>query len=278
MQQMLRMNNISIVTFLVLAINLLLLNSTLYEDCIAKNMALVEILLRNSNISKFVYYDSHCYPKIGFGMHKTHKYLYLPITNIPNVFKGTASLNNHYFNVLNAVNHGYRLIDTASQNHHAYNAEEVGRAIKDSGISRDDIYIQTKNDIWNHGYNSTIKDIYNSLDILQVDYIDSYLIHNPYCMSNTFCEGTWRDTWRAMEDVYLLGLNEKNPKIKLIGVSNFNEKMLIELLHFARVKPAIVQNRHDPLFTDWFYYKLLLLSNTLHGHLYYINLLLSFKT
>jgi diketogulonate reductase-like aldo/keto reductase len=77
------------------------------------------------------------------------------------------------------------------------------------------------------------------------------LIHNPYCQNEEGCEGTWRETWKAMEDVYLLGLNQKSPKIKSIGVSNFNEKELIELLHFARVKPFLVQNRHDPLHTDW---------------------------
>eukprot|EP01036_Dinobryon_divergens_P029623 gene29623-38746_t len=66
-----------------------------------------------------------------------------------------------------------------------------------------------------------------------------------------YCEGTWRETWRAMEDIFLEGMGRSgNITLRAIGVSNFNEVMLTELLQIARVKPAVVQNRHDPLHTD----------------------------
>ena len=95
-----------------------------------------------------------------------------------------------------------------------------------------------------------VRDIYNSLEVLDTDYIDLFLIHHPSCMSES-CEGTWRDSWRAMEDVYLDGLASQKPIIRSIGVSNFDLILMHELLHLARVTPAVVQNHHDILAPDW---------------------------
>ena len=126
-----------------------------------------------------------CFPRIGFG---------------------TASLSPHYETILSALHTGYRLIDTASQRHHAYNSLAAGKALRDilDIIPREEIFITTKNNIWAHGYNSTIQDINNSRRILNTNYFDLYLIHHPPCMSD-YCEGTWRETWRAMEDIFLEG-------------------------------------------------------------------------
>lgn len=132
--------------------------------------------------------EPFCFPRIGFG---------------------TASLTPHYESILSALHTGYRLIDTASQRHHAYNSVVAGRALKDilDIIPREEIFITTKNNIWAHGYNSTIQDIHNSCRILNTNYFDLYLIHHPPCMSD-YCEGTWRETWRAMEDVFLEGISQ----------------------------------------------------------------------
>lgn len=198
------------------------------DSCVGEGMVFLNQSILGDNAWKFQ--NGFCFPLVGYG---------------------TASLQEHYRNVLKALKNGYTLIDTACENHHAYNTAEVGRAIRDSAIPRQDILIESKNNIWNHGYNSTVHDIYRSLELLQTDYIDVFLIHNPQCMSNS-CEGTWRDTWRAMEDIYLQGIIQDKPILRAIGVSNFNEEQLIELLHFARVKPALVQNHHDLLAPDWF--------------------------
>jgi 2,5-diketo-D-gluconate reductase A len=131
--------------------------------------------------------------------------------------------------VYDALLAGYRLIDTAA----AYmNEEAVGRAIKRSGVPRDDIFITTKIWIQDAGYESAKEGFAKSLERLQVDYIDLYLIHQPY--------GDVYGSWRAMEELYAQG------KIRAIGVSNFHMDRLVDLMDHNEVAPAINQIETHP--------------------------------
>lgn len=131
--------------------------------------------------------------------------------------------------VLEAIDVGYRLIDTAT----AYqNEQQVGNAIKTSGVNRKDLFITTK--LWlNHAnYEGAKVQFEQSLNLLQVDYIDLYLIHQPF--------GDIHGTWRAMEELYAQG------KIRAIGVSNFHPDRLADLMAFNKVKPAVNQVEANP--------------------------------
>jgi len=145
-----------------------------------------------------------------------------------------------------ALEEGYRLFDTASMEHRAYsNCPQIREAIEESGISRSDIFIISKNNLHNHGYQSTLDDLNRSLTELNTDYIDLFLIHNPRCYGpDGKCDGTWKDTWRAMEKAHTDGL------VRDIGVSNFDIILLKELLSISDIQPALVQNYHDPLHQD----------------------------
>ena len=126
--------------------------------------------------------------------------------------------------VSDAVEAGYRLIDTAQ----AYcNEEGVGRAVKKSGIKRDEFFIVTKVWISNAGYENAKKSIETSLSKLQTDYIDLLLIHQPF--------NDYYGTYRAMEEYYEKGL------LKAIGVSNFYPDRFIDLSHFVKIKPMVNQ-------------------------------------
>ena len=126
--------------------------------------------------------------------------------------------------VSDAVEAGYRLIDTAQ----AYGNEEgVGRAVKKSGIKRDDFFIVTKVWVSNAGYENAKKSIETSLTKLQTDYIDLLLIHQPF--------NDYYGTYRAMEEFYEKGL------LKSIGVSNFYPDRFIDLSHFVKIKPMVNQ-------------------------------------
>ncbi|MCF1784022.1 aldo/keto reductase [Lactobacillus mulieris] len=140
--------------------------------------------------------------------------------------------------VLAALNNGYRHIDTAA----AYgNEESVGRAIKSSGIKRDELFITTK--LWNtdHGYERTKKAIDTSLMKLGLDYLDLYLIHwpNPVAMRDNWAELN-SESWQAMEEA------QKAGKIRAIGVSNFRKHHLDALLENADVVPAVNQIYLNP--------------------------------
>lgn len=126
--------------------------------------------------------------------------------------------------VSDAVEAGYRLIDTAQ----AYcNEEGVGRAVKKSGIKRDEFFIVTKVWISNAGYENAKKSIETSLSKLQTDYIDLLLIHQPF--------NDYYGTYRAMEEFYEKGL------LKSIGVSNFYPDRFIDFSNFVKVKPMVNQ-------------------------------------
>ena len=126
--------------------------------------------------------------------------------------------------VSDAIETGYRLIDTAQ----AYGNEEgVGRAVKKSGIKRDEFFIVTKVWISNAGYENAKKSIETSLSKLQTDYIDLLLIHQPF--------NDYYGTYRAMEEFYEKGL------LKSIGVSNFYPDRFMDFSNFVKVKPMVNQ-------------------------------------
>ncbi|MBE5792865.1 MAG: aldo/keto reductase [Clostridiales bacterium] len=126
--------------------------------------------------------------------------------------------------VLDAINAGYRLIDTAQ----AYGNEEgVGNAIVNCGLPREELFITTKIWISNNGYENAKVSIEESLRKLNTDYIDLMLIHQPF--------GDYYGTYRAMEEAYKAG------KLRAIGVSNFYPDRFIDLTSFVEVKPAVNQ-------------------------------------
>ena len=131
--------------------------------------------------------------------------------------------------VYDAIMAGYRLIDTAA----AYlNEEAVGRAIKRSRIPREELFITTKLWIQDAGYESTKEAFEKSLERLQLDYLDLYLIHQPF--------GDVYGSWRAMEELYHEG------KIKAIGVANFQMDRLADLMVHNEVIPAVNQIETNP--------------------------------
>lgn len=131
--------------------------------------------------------------------------------------------------VYDAIKTGYRLIDTAA----AYmNEEAVGRAIKKSGVSREELFITTKLWVQDCGYEEAKKAFYQSLGKLDLEYIDLYLIHQPV--------GDYYGAWRAMEELYAKG------KIKAIGVCNFNSERLVDLIIHNKVVPAVNQVEVHP--------------------------------
>jgi len=131
--------------------------------------------------------------------------------------------------VLEAINTGYRLIDTAA----AYgNEQAVGNAIKKSAVSREELFITTKLWIQDAGYEKTKKAFEKSLKKLNLDYLDLYLIHQPF--------SDVHGAWRAMEELYQEG------KIRAIGVSNFQPDRLMDLIVFNKVIPAVNQIETHP--------------------------------
>ena len=131
--------------------------------------------------------------------------------------------------VLDAIDVGYRLIDTAT----AYqNERQVGNAIKVSGVDRKDLFITTKLWLNQASYDGAKIQFEQSLNLLQVDYIDLYLIHQPF--------GDIYGAWHAMEELYEQG------KIKAIGVSNFQPDRLADLMAFNKIKPAVNQIEVNP--------------------------------
>ena len=126
--------------------------------------------------------------------------------------------------VLDAINTGYRSIDTAQA---YYNEEQVGNAIKKSGLPRKDFFITTKVWISNAGYEKAKASIEESLKKLQTDYVDLLLIHQPF--------GDYYGTYRAMEEAYAEG------KVRAIGVSNFFPDRYVDLVLNCNVIPAVNQ-------------------------------------
>lgn len=131
--------------------------------------------------------------------------------------------------VSDAIAAGYRSIDTAS----AYmNERAVGRAIRRSGVPRGELFVTTKLWVQDAGYESTRRAFAESLERLQLDYLDLYLIHQPF--------GDVYGSWRAMEELYREG------KIRAIGVSNFQPDRLVDLILHNEVVPAVNQVETHP--------------------------------
>jgi 2,5-diketo-D-gluconate reductase A len=131
--------------------------------------------------------------------------------------------------VLDAIHTGYRLIDTAAS---YMNEVAVGEAIKKSGVARKELFITTKLWVQDAGYESTKKAFDKSLKRLQLDYLDLYLIHQPF--------GDVYGSWRAMEELYSQG------RIKAIGVSNFQPDRIMDLIVHNKVVPAVNQIETHP--------------------------------
>jgi len=131
--------------------------------------------------------------------------------------------------VMDAINTGYRLIDTAA----SYgNEEAVGKAIKRSGVAREELFITTKVWIQSNGYEGTRRSFENSLKLLGLDYLDLYLMHQP--LGDVYGE------WRAMQDLY------KEGRVRAIGVSNFHPDRLIDLIIHNEIVPAVNQIETHP--------------------------------
>jgi len=138
-----------------------------------------------------------------------------------------------YQSTIDALAAGYRHIDTAA----AYgNEESIGRALKDSGIAREDIFVTSK--LWNdaHGYEEAKQALDATLARLDLDYLDLYLVHwpNPKAFRENWAEAN-AAAWRAMEEAYEAG------KIRAIGISNFQVHHFEELLKTAKVTPMVNQ-------------------------------------
>ncbi len=126
--------------------------------------------------------------------------------------------------VLDAIEVGYRSIDTAQAYH---NEEGVGAALAESGLPREEFFLTTKVWITNAGYEKAKASILESMQKLRTDYLDLLLIHQPF--------GDYYGTYRAMEELYQAG------KLRAIGVSNFGPDRYLDMEHFATVKPAVNQ-------------------------------------
>lgn len=138
-------------------------------------------------------------------------------------------LNECERSVFDAIQVGYRLIDTAAS---YLNEEAVGRAIKGSGVKRDELFITTKLWIQDVGYDKAKTAFEKSLKKLQLDYLDLYLIHQPY--------HDVHGAWRAMEELSSEG------KIRAIGISNFQPDRVMDLISFNKIIPAVNQIETHP--------------------------------
>lgn len=131
--------------------------------------------------------------------------------------------------VRDAINVGYRLIDTAAS---YQNEEAVGNALKQSGVAREELFVTTKLWIADTGYEKAKAAFDRSMKRLQLDYLDLFLIHQPY--------GDVYGAWRAMEELYRAG------RIRAIGVSNFHSDRVMDFIVQQEIKPAVNQIETHP--------------------------------
>jgi 2,5-diketo-D-gluconate reductase A len=140
-----------------------------------------------------------------------------------------ADANECQRSVIDAIETGYRLIDTAAS---YMNEEAVGKGIQASGVAREDLFVTSKLWVQETGYERTQQAIDKSLRRLQLDYLDLYLIHQPF--------GDVHGSWRAMQDAYRAG------KLRAIGVSNFHPDRLMDIVAFNEIAPAVNQVEVNP--------------------------------
>lgn len=160
-------------------------------------------MIKNSN-SKIRLNNGVEIPPIGFGVFR--------MENLEECEKAT----------IEAIKAGYRLIDTAA----AYkNEEAVGRAIKNCGIPRDELFITTKLWITDTSYEGAKRGFEKSLSKLGLDYLDLYLIHQPY--------NDYYGAWRALEELYEEG------KVRAIGIDNFTQDRTADFIFFNKIKPMV---------------------------------------
>lgn len=131
--------------------------------------------------------------------------------------------------VLDALKAGYRSIDTAQS---YFNEEEVGSAIKKSGVPREEIFLTSKVWIENYGYDACKKSVEESLKKLKTDYLDLMLLHQPFA--------DYYGAWRALEDLY------KEGRLKAIGISNFYPDRMVDIASFAEIRPMVNQVEVHP--------------------------------
>lgn len=131
--------------------------------------------------------------------------------------------------VSDALKVGYRLIDTAQS---YFNEREVGKAIDESGISREELFITTKVWIEHYGYEATKRSVLESMEKLGVDYLDLCLLHQPF--------GDVYGAYRALEELYDEG------KLRAVGISNFYPDRMVDIASFARIKPMVNQVEIHP--------------------------------
>eukprot|EP00929_Paragymnodinium_shiwhaense_P016976 TRINITY_DN12579_c0_g1_i5.p1 TRINITY_DN12579_c0_g1~~TRINITY_DN12579_c0_g1_i5.p1 ORF type:complete len:429 (-),score=42.39 TRINITY_DN12579_c0_g1_i5:43-1239(-) len=148
--------------------------------------------------------------------------------------------------VASALKAGYRHFDTAQAYVWGYKEDEVGDALQESGVAREELLLQSKIHPEDLGYESTKKAVLVSLKRLRVDTLDSMLIHKPRCWPGACSrepEGTWQDSWRALEELYDAG------KVRAIGICDVDDVLLDQLIQ-QRIKPHIIQNWMDPFHQD----------------------------
>ncbi len=133
--------------------------------------------------------------------------------------------------VSDAIEAGYRMFDTAAS---YFNEEQVGNAVRQSGIKREDFFITTKLWVQDYEYEDALRAFEKSLKLLGLDYIDLYLLHKPY--------GNYYAAWRACERLYKEGL------IRAIGVTSFSNERLQDLFLHNEIKPAVNQLETHPFF------------------------------
>lgn len=131
--------------------------------------------------------------------------------------------------VIDAIHVGYRLIDTAAS---YMNEAAVGEGLRQAGIAREQLFVTSKLWVQDAGYERTAKAIDDSLGRLKLEYLDLYLIHQPY--------GDVHGSWRAMQDAHRAG------KLRAIGVSNFQPDRLMDIAAFNDIKPAVNQIEINP--------------------------------